>query len=169
MNTEELLQVMKSDAFTSKYNCYVLPLDHFLQRSFTKSSLVVFNYDNSNESGSHWVAVFIGNNQNVEYFDSYAYPPLNHSLAQKMKILSHDKEIVYNKTCFQGNSSACGQYCLVYFLLRTRGCIMSDIKRILLMCKSTIERDNIVNYFINQTFSNLFVSPLNVHNNKLEL
>ena len=163
MNTVEILQVLNNDFFASKYDCYVLPLNHFLHTNFDKPSLIVFNYDDCDKSGSHWVAVFIDKN-NIEYFDSYAIPPLTETLLNKIEFLSVNKTIKFNSTCFQGDStSVCGQYCLIYLLLCSRGYQMKSICKTLLHCKFSSERDVIVNDFINHHFLTLFNNPLTVY------
>lgn len=71
----------------------------------------IVNYDNSDKSGSHWVAV-IKNNQFVYYFDSYGLRPLE-EIKDKFK---RDNRIFYNDTAVQlNNSKICGQLCL-YFI-----------------------------------------------------
>lgn len=166
MNTYQLLQALQSDIFTSKYNCHVVPLNHFLKGTFVNSSIVIFNYDNSDEPGSHWCAVYIKEKGKVEYFDSFGFPPLNEPLLQKINSLSGVKDAIFNTSCFQGNSSVCGQYSLTYLLLRVRGYEMRDIGRLFLECKSIDERDHIVNHFISQLYPKLFTFPLKVHDNK---
>ena len=162
MNSEELLRVLKTDRFTSRYNCYVLPLNHFLETTFSEPSLVIFNYDDCYQTGSHWVAVLI-NDTDVEYFDSYAIPPFHHSLTQKISRPSLNKIFKCNSYTFQGLSSVCGQYCLIYLLLRSRGYQMKSICKTLLYCKFSTERDAIVNDFINHHFFTLFNNPLMVY------
>ncbi len=166
MNTKEILDVLNNDLFTSKYCYSVLPLNHFLENSFPNSSFAVVNYDDCDKPGSHWVAIFIDENRNVEYFDSYGIMPLDFSIISKLEEISNGKEIIFNLARFQGTSSVCGQYCLVYLLLRTRGVKLRKIKKILLQCSSFPERDYIVNHFINQSFGILFSSLLKVYDNK---
>ena len=123
--------MLKTDSFTSRYNCYVLPLNHFLETTVSEPSLIIFNYDNCYQTGSHWVAVLI-NETDVEYFDSYAIPPFYHSLRQKISNLSLNKVYKRNSYTFQGISSVCGQYCLIYLLLCSKGYQMKSICKTLL-------------------------------------
>jgi hypothetical protein len=76
----------------------------------------IINLDNSNLSGSHWVAAIFKKNE-VLYFDSYGiiYP-------NELKLASGSRKIYYNKKDLQSmNSSACGYYCIA-FLLYVKNC-----------------------------------------------
>lgn len=167
MNAQQLEDVLREDPFTSLYSVMILPINHFLEQNVKKSSMIIFNYDECDEPGSHWVAVFVCPNGNVEYFDSYAYPPLNELLHIKINNLSRRKTM-YNLTCLQGKSSVCGQYCLVYLLLRARGYHMNEIVSFFLQCSVDDERDHVVNQFINSNFHHLFISLLRTHDIKFE-
>ena len=71
----------------------------------------IVNYDNSNLSGSHWVAV-IKINLFVYYFDSYGLRPLIEVIDKFKKT----NRIFYNDTAVQLNGSKiCGHLCL-YFI-----------------------------------------------------
>lgn len=167
MNTEELLKVLKHDPFSTRFDYSVLPLNHFLEKRFNTSSLVVVNLDDCDEPGSHWVALSIDNSGDVEYFDSYGILPFYSSVMTKLQKLSLNRKLGFNLTCFQGNSSVCGQYCLLYLLLKSRGFSLKEIQHILCKTETTTERDFVVNQFINFTFGKLFVSPLKVYDNFL--
>lgn len=162
MNTVELLNILKNDPYTSKMNCEVLPLDHFLIKSIRSPSAVIFNYDNSDEPGSHWVATFTLADGQVEYFDPFGVKPLTKTLMNKIISLSVQFP-VFNSTAFQGESFVCGQYCLIFLLLRARGFHTSHIKKLMMLCDSTHERDHVICDFINMTFSKFLSSPMNVH------
>lgn len=165
MNTQQLLNVLKHDPYTSEFNCKVLPLNHFLEYSATTSSLMIINYDTCDEPGSHWVAVFINKNKKIEYFDSYGMLPIYSSVTEKLSDLSHNKGLAFNKIRFQGNSTVCGQYCLVYLLLKARGYSLKQVQNIFHKTETFVERDLVANYFINEKFGQLFSSPLKVFDN----
>ena len=74
----------------------------------------IINFQNSNQSGTHWVA--LSNTDKLCYFDSYGIPPLNEveDFAELNK-----KDLMYNTIQIQpNNSKMCGQLCL-YFLYLT--------------------------------------------------
>lgn len=156
MNTQQLFEVLKHDPFTSKYNYNVLPLNHFLENSFSRLSMLIINYDTCDNPGSHWVAVFIDKDRNIEYFDSYGILPMYSSIMNKLTSISANKSPTFNLTCFQGNSTACGQYCLLYLLLKARGFTLKRIQNIFHMTKVAKERDFVVNYFVNFNYDKLF-------------
>jgi hypothetical protein len=84
---------------------------------------VVFNLDNHNESGSHWVCMLCDLvRREICYWDSYAMKPtkevvtLMNRLKQQAKTdLGLDVVIKVNKIRHQYKNSECGVYC-IYFL-----------------------------------------------------
>lgn len=168
MNSQQLEQVLKEDLYTSSFSIKVLPINHFMDEKFELSSMTIFNYDECNKPGSHWVAVFFCPDGIVEYFDSFAFPPLNKSLLMKIENLSK-YEPLYNVTCLQSKSSVCGQFCLVYLLLRARGYHMNEIVSFFKNSPTDgDEHDHVVNSFINLNFQHLFNFPLQTHTMKFE-
>lgn len=164
MNTQQLFNVLKHDPYTSKFNCEVLPLNHFLENSITKSSLFIINYDGCDEPGSHWVAIFINTKKEIEFFDSFGMLPIYSSIVEKLDVFSNKKP-TFNLFRFQGNSTVCGQYCLLYLLLKARGFTLKDIQSIFYKTETFVERDFVANHFINQRFGKLFASPLKIFDN----
>jgi len=149
MNTLQLLEVLSKDLFLSKRFQYVLPLDKFMQTDFPFSSSIIFNYDTSEKPGSHWVAVFISEKGKIEYFDSYGIKPITKELLSKICSLSNVMPR-FNLIRFQSKSFVCGQYCLIFLMLRARGFSFSFIQNLLLECSTPHERDHILNMFINK-------------------
>lgn len=162
MNTEQLMDVLKHDTYTSKFNCEVLSLNHFLESSIAISSLIIINYDSCDEPGSHWVAIFINKKQEIEFFDSYGMLPIYSSIRTKLNNTFGKTRPTFNLIRFQGNSTVCGQYCLLYLLLKARGFTLKDIQNTFYETKSFAERDVVANQFINKRFGKLFTSPLKV-------
>ena len=68
---------------------------------------MIVNYDNSNQQGSHWVAV-VKNGNDVMHFGSYGIPPLRQIKGKFSKY-----QIYYNDRPVQmTDSSICGYLCL---------------------------------------------------------
>lgn len=93
---------------------------------------IVFNLDNHNESGSHWVAMFADISRgNIYYFDSYGVEPeprvrtLMRRIARfcetGMGIPNKDITVDYNKYVHQRANSECGVYSMNFILRLLRG------------------------------------------------
>ena len=79
---------------------------------------VIFNLEDSNQGGSHWVGAYCGKNY-VEYFDSFGIPPDDRALAYFRK---SKKQIEYNDSKIQGNkSNRCGLYAVGFIKMRASG------------------------------------------------
>lgn len=162
MNSAELLRILCKDSFTVLLNPAVKPMNHFLADELTKPSMNIINYDFCDKPGSHWVAVYTSIDGNIEYFDSYGRPP---PLALTKK-LNFYGDVSISSVLLQGLSAVCGQYCLIYLILRARNFSMEEILLVFLSCKTSIERDEIVNVVINHIFSRFLKSPLQVYDPK---
>ena len=70
----------------------------------------IVNLQNSNESGSHWVA-FYKNNEKKYYFDSYGDAPLPKELVKYLG----SENLYYNSERFQNynDPAICGHLCLI--------------------------------------------------------
>lgn len=144
------------------------PLNNFNCDDFTKyySKLgMIINFDNHNQSGTHWVAVYANlKNNKIYYFDSYGSPPrkrirefmeklakwcLNHNIdntASADELFSggnvSDKyrgkiDVQYSKCRHQYKNSECGVYA-VNFILRLLNNESFDT-----ICKKIISDDTI--------------------------
>ena len=79
---------------------------------------VIFNLEDSNQGGSHWVGAYCGNHY-LEYFDSFGIPPDDRALAYFRK---SKKQIEYNNSKIQGNkSNRCGLYAIGFIKGRVNG------------------------------------------------
>ena len=122
------------------------------QSAHSNSLVCIINTDPCDEPGSHWVAVFIKINSEADIFHSYGLLSLNEDLVTKLKFFSH---VEFNTTTLQGFSTVCGQYCLVYLLLRSRGFSLKKIVKLLSIVTITEERDHIIGEVINLTYHEL--------------
>ena len=80
MNTRQLERVLSADKFIKSSFIGVFPCDTLNFKPTFPSSLVV-NTDPSWRPGEHWVSLYIDNNNNIEYFDSYGFLPTNKKIA----------------------------------------------------------------------------------------
>lgn len=84
-----------------------------LPKSIKSNESGIINLENSNSSGSHWVAYFNDSNgMVVEYFDSFGItpPPLI-----ELYLRTLNKVLVYNNVQYQHMISIlCGWFCLLF-------------------------------------------------------
>lgn len=94
------------------------------------SAAIIFNLDESHQSGSHWVAVYFENGEDgiltVEYFDPTGDPP-NKNI-QKFLDNEYFDDAVYleNDYPHQKGNNECGMYSIYYILERLSGKTFKD-------------------------------------------
>lgn len=162
MNSLQLEQILERDEFTKTKKCFVIARDIFINKNIPAPSFIICNTDNSDGTGIHWFVVYYEDYNHVELFDSFALLSIDETLMNK--IISLAPNMTYNDTVIQGsNSSVCGQYCIIFLLLRSRGHSFHQIIRWLLHCKNIEQRDHTVNEIINQRYNHLLEIPLYPH------
>lgn len=113
MFAHQIDTILTLDAATKTLYRGVYSMDKLPHRA---SGAYVINTDDSDEDGSHWIAVFVKNNT-VEYMDSYGLPPLDSRCE-----LFLGKDYYFNTCALQQlYSNACGFYCIYFLLQRARG------------------------------------------------
>lgn len=86
---------------------------------------LILNLDNENGPGTHWVCIYNGSPDAIEYFDSYGFPPPEEVINYMKKC---NKDIAYSTSQLQSlNSVMCGYYCMYYINERANGKSMYDI------------------------------------------
>lgn len=97
----------------------VFPADHIPMR-WPRPYALIANTDNHDKPGTHWIAVYLTNNGNAIYFDSYGLPPIVHQHHQRVTMNSRNYK--WNTKRLQSfNSSVCGQYCVMFLHYMSRG------------------------------------------------
>ena len=143
MNTLEIELVMKRDNLSKKSWLGVFPKDR-LPYIFSYPAALIFNTDNSDEPGSHWIAIYFGRNRKAEFFDSFGNSPSFYDLNQYLE--QNSTSFVYNNTQIQGyNSNYCGLYALLYIYLRNRG---NNLQKIINFFKSRPNNDKQIAEFL---------------------
>ena len=149
MNTFELETILQRNITTRKIFLGVFALDslsttaelYHINRWF-----LVCNCCLSTERGHHWIAVFY-NHGSVEFFDSFALPPLAYD-ERMMRFLHHTSgahEILFSDVRLQEiDSDACGHYCILFGVARSGGDTFQNIVKEL----STLTRDNLVKFIV---------------------
>jgi hypothetical protein len=126
MNTIHLTYILQSDPCTTLQFGGVFAKDQF--PATTTGALprcYIVNSEPSSSPGAHWLAMwFPHGSDKAEFFDSYGRAP-DPAFAAMMRSHGHST-FRYNTTRLQGVSTACGQYCLMYLLCRSRGISLDD-------------------------------------------
>lgn len=136
----------------------VYPSDQ-LPRTVQYPAALVVNTDPHTKPGSHWTAIFINENRELNYFDSYGRPPK--SLHMTRFIQRNSRKAKFSKTVLQDvKSTVCGQYCIVFLLFLSRGISMEEFLNI--FSNSPIDND----FCIEVLFHNYFRKMNCVYHNQ---
>jgi len=109
--TKSLYQGIFPSDKLSKHVCKKLPC------------AIVVNFDTKNEPGSHWIAILIDKNKNVEYFDSYARSiSFNHRVFDYVTSITKNGHIKHlsGRAIQQNKTSVCGHYTILFILCRAK-------------------------------------------------
>lgn len=170
MNNFQISQVLETDFYASKRFSGVLPRDDFENIDSVKfPTFYIYNLDKRSQKGSHWIAVYFKSREETEYFDSYGLPPIFKSTQAKMLMIS--RRIHFNSTAIQSpTTNVCGQYCILFILLRSRGYTLDRIINILIPYPVEV-RDHSVHELIKSRYKNILQqhgSILHIHNLNIE-
>lgn len=127
MDTKQLRQLLSFDRFTKLYFRGACAKNQLPTRipSRHDPSIYIVNLDSSHLPGSHWIALYLDPKRGGEYFDSYGLKPIKECLY----LLNQCPEIKYNNILLQDDTLVCGQYCVIFAMLRSRGYSFLDIIR----------------------------------------
>ena len=138
MNTIEIINELKD------IECFkgVLPLDKLRSMKINqKPFAIIINLDYSNEPGSHWVTLFIDENNEGYYFDSFGFPNFSNEMLYFLRNNKINK-INFNKYFIQSkNSDNCGAYCVLFVKMLCNGYSMREFLN--LFSNNTEENDEI--------------------------
>ena len=123
MNTFEINNEMnKLKCFKGTFAKDLLPYKKYSERPIG----FIINTDNSNMPGEHWVALFIDEQNNAEYFDSFGRQPICCEIYKLLK-KNNVKTILYNKHQIQSYFSInCGVYCILYLKMRCNNFLLNE-------------------------------------------
>lgn len=127
MNSIQLATILQKDTFTSRKFIGVFASDN-IPKTFKKFPVTfILNTDPHTKPGTHWIAVFVKSNSEVEFFDSYGHAP-NYFKGFIHDYFTRFSTVIYNDVLLQSHKTAvCGQYCCYYVYLRCRN---KPLKRI---------------------------------------
>lgn len=141
MNSLEILKLL---VHLPDHTIGVYPSDK-IPKKWTIPSALVFNTDDSKRPGSHWISVYVDQNQRGWYFDSYGIPPFIPSHINRMR--KNCKTLRWNTTQLQSEASkVCGHYCIMFLYYMSIGL---GLKQFLEIFSSDCEKnDKIVEEFV---------------------
>lgn len=135
MNSAHIDTILRNDPCSQFTYAGVFPKD-YLEKLIKARSLpaaYVVNTDPSTKPGEHWVAFYFppftgtGSGMKAEYFDSYGEPMRKPEFTAFAKKYGHPETKV-NRIALQGSySTVCGQYAILFILLRCRGYAFDEI------------------------------------------
>jgi len=128
MDTTTINRILRSLPSTQRQYAGCFPSDALNLPSRYPSAAVI-NTDESDQPGTHWVAVYMKSPSTVYYFDSYGIDPV----ANVEAFLSRFAHRTENSCIIQSvNSYVCGHYCIFFLIHCCRGFSYEQIMSILL-------------------------------------
>jgi hypothetical protein len=124
---------MNSDAIANKLKCLdcflgVFPCD-ILPDVETLPAGLVINTHPSTKPGEHWIAIYIDKDGHGDYFDSYGNVPQHKSIISFLNINCPNGWNSNRITLQSVTGETCGQYCVLYLIMRSRGLSNQDYLR----------------------------------------
>jgi hypothetical protein len=135
MNSIQIDSILKRNCHTKEYFKGVYSSNNIPLLAKYPHCFIA-NTDKKGTRGEHWVAFFVKNEKNIEYFDSYAEKP-NEDITI---YLSNFLEIKMNNHTIQSPfSDSCGHFCVYFIFNRCIGLGFKEIVKNLLNSKNTID------------------------------
>lgn len=131
----------KRNIFKGVFPCDLLP------HKFGLPAVFIINLSPHNEPGTHWVAVYIDENDHAYYFDSYGFGIRNNFIKSFLRM--HSTKLTINCKQLQHISSTkCGKFCCVFVAIILKDCLISEFlkKFSLNLFVNDIVIDNMYNY-----------------------
>ena len=147
MNTTEIIECIEKNHKAKKIFLGVFPIDLLPIRKIKRPCSIICNTDSSDQSGTHWVALFLPKIGKIEYFDSFGMKPMNDEI-YKFILMNGGQYIHNDKQIQSNNSDTCGKFCIFFILFRTRNLKYRDF--INLFTNDKIYNEKFVKYLFNK-------------------
>ena len=147
MNSEDIYRILTSDPYAGRIFTNVFPRDVFVDFLYAPpprtNYISVFNTQDKSKPGEHWIA-FAKNEENGYYFDSYGRHPSTYpDVSRAMRCRFN--QVIWNNLQLQGlTTTACGDYCILFALLMSRGWSFERVVQTFTRYKTTEQRDHSV-------------------------
>ena len=145
MDSAQLFNVLRGDDATRRHAIGVFPADRLPVVEKYPCAFIV-NSDESDQPGTHWLAVYLTRDGGAEFVDSYGLSPETYGERFYAFLRKHGSRLIHNEVRLQSfNTTVCGQHCLFYLLHCCRDISMRAIT-------STFTDDYLVNDVLVQDF-----------------
>ena len=125
METDQIERLLARDPLMCHYT--VTPKNELPEIVETYPVALVCNTHNADQPGEHWVAMYV--DEVGDYFDPYGQAPQHVAFTNFMN--EHCSEWSANERTLQSPlSTVCGQYCVVFLMLRCRNVPMHAFSRL---------------------------------------
>ena len=151
MNTLQLQCVLRARVATRDIK--VISSDRLPSlRMSTYPKGFIVNNQSSYQKGQHWVAIWLENPSQGEFFDSFGETPLYYGKQFQNFMKCHVTRYIHNTVQLQNkDSSTCGLYVLFYLVLKTYGYSLKRIQRC--FTNDTKLNDDVLYQFADQYFN----------------
>lgn len=144
------LEILRNLATIRSHTVGVFPADR-IPRVWMKPTVFVFNTDNHNKPGLHWVCAYVDKTGVGWYFDSYGLPPIRPEFITRLR--KNCKHFRWNTMCLQSESSdVCGQFCIMFLHHMSSGLSMKKFLK--KFSADTQKNDTIARNFVKCKKSN---------------
>jgi hypothetical protein len=145
MNTQQINSILEHcSVYRGTFACDELP-------SLAGEGVYICNTDKRNQPGEHWIAIYLSEDGNSEFFNSYGFAPLNEYFIRFLS--KNSKKVKYNKMCIQGlHSHVCGHYTIFYCLCKQKGLSLREALQY--FTNNTAHNDAFIYSFICQLLNN---------------
>ncbi|GFX27679.1 uncharacterized protein TNCV_2129201 [Trichonephila clavipes] len=108
MDGMQMYTVLSQEKTTSPYFQGVYSRDTL--PPLEENMCAIVNSDDSSQPGTHWLALFVNDKRELEFYDSFGQPPVFYNISTTTYL-----DVLWNSKVFQSPASnVCGQYC-IYF------------------------------------------------------
>lgn len=125
MYASQINKILFRDQYASRSFVGVFPADQL--PPIQRETAMIVNTDAHDKEGTHWLAMYVQDEDTLEFFDSFGFPPSIYKpfISQYASQFSYVK---WNEISFQSlTSNVCGQYCMYFVLKRCKGSSMDYI------------------------------------------
>jgi len=146
--------------FKGTWPCNIYPRINY---NLNMPSAYIVNLDNSEQEGSHWVALYVTNNFTY-FFDTYARNPdsFNIHIQKYIRHVARSNCVKYisGKPLQLKTSSVCGFYCIFFIICLANDITFEDFINIFTNCE--VENDSFICKLIKNMFPSISV-PCNIY------
>ena len=111
-----------------------------------KDGAYVINLDEYSDIGTHWIALYVKNND-ITYFDSFG---VEH-IPKEIKAFIKNRNIKTNIFRIQAYDSMCGYFCIAFIDFMFKGKTLTEYTNLFSPNNFKKNNDTVLNYFINNT------------------